>query len=401
MLAQHRRGCGGRWAGIVEADGAREVGHGPGGRMREGADHVALRELGSLADLAHRADGAAGDAVRPEERGPVLPRAAGEDRLQDGLEFLAPRRALGGAGEPAVGAQVLPVQRRAEQAPEPVVGDADVDPAVGGGERLVGADRGMRVAAPLRAGAGGEVHAGVEGQQGGHGVEHGHVDAAALPRALALPQGRQHALRRVEPGHEVGDRGADLRRRPVRVAGDVHDAGFALEDQVVARPVRVRSGQAEARDAAIDQAGIVLPQPLEAEAEPVHRPGPEVLDHHVGGGGQPQDQVPAGRRLEVDGAALLVPVDRQEVGALAAEEGRPVGARLVAPSRLLDLDHVGAEIAELHRREGAGDHPAEVEDSHACQGRGVRPWHPQDPSSCGRGCRADGGFPRTASGGGR
>src|SRR3546814_14121444 len=72
---------------------------------------------------------------------------------------------LGGGGETRGVDEVAGVGARAEPAPQPVVGDPEVDPAVGRLEGLVGHDGGVAVAAPPRADAGREMDAGVEGQQ--------------------------------------------------------------------------------------------------------------------------------------------------------------------------------------------------------------------------------------------
>ncbi len=95
-----------------------------------------------------------------------------------------------------------------------------------------------------------------------------------------------------------------------------------------------------------------------------------------------QDFLPFGR-LQVQGEALLVAVDGEEVRRLAAHERRPA-ARVVALAGLLDLDHLGAHVAQRHGAEGPGEHAGEVDDPHAGQRRtGGRP--------AGRGLRAGGG----------
>jgi hypothetical protein len=134
------------------------------------------------------------------------------------------------------------------------------------------------------------------------------------PGAVPLPQGREDRPRRVQPRHEVGDRRADLERGAVGIAGYVHHPALALHDQIVAGPVRVGSGPAEARDGAEDRSAIVLRQALVAKAKAFHRAWPEVLD-----------------------------------------------------------DDVGAEIGEQHPREWSGDHPAQVEDLDSGKRDGVRP----------------------------
>ena len=57
--------------------------------------------------------------------------------------------------------------------------------------------------------------------------------------ALALDQRGLDADRREQPADEVDDRGADLQRPPVRLAGDAHQPAHRLQQEVVAgQPAR-------------------------------------------------------------------------------------------------------------------------------------------------------------------
>jgi hypothetical protein len=70
-------------------------------------------------------------------------------------------------------------------------------------------------------------------------------------------------------------------------------------------------------------------------------------------------------RLEVDGAAQLVPVDGEEVRALTADKRRPEGAAVISRGGLLDLDDLRPEVAEEHRAKQARNHSGEIEDADA------------------------------------
>jgi hypothetical protein len=59
------------------------------------------------------------------------------------------------------------------------------------------------------------------------------------------------------------------------------------------------------------------------------------------------------RALEIERATLLVAIDRQVIRTLACDERGTERTALVARTRLLDLDDLGAEIAEEHRAERA------------------------------------------------
>src|SRR5581483_674271 len=175
-----------------------------------------------------------------------------------------------------------------------------------------------------------------------------------------------NALHRVEAGEIVGDRHADARRLAGGVAGHVHDAGFALDDGVVSRQLRVRPRVTVAGDRAVDQAGVDRRRGGVAEPELREAAGPEVLDQHVSRRDQAAQRLGAVRRLEIDRDALLAAVQREEEAALAADERRP-RARVVAVLGLLDLQHLGAPVAELHRAERTGDDPRQIDDLHAVE----------------------------------
>ena len=174
----------------------------------------------------------------------------------------------------------------------------------------------------------------------------------------------------------VDQRDAHLHRRARRLAGDRHEPREALHDGVVAGPLAVRPGRAEAGDRAVDQPGVDGAQRLPAEPEVVHRPGLEVLDQDVAPSGEIEDQRLAPRVLEVDRDAPLASVDREEVRGLAVGRAgrRPLPA-VVSALRMLDLDHLGAVVAEDLGRERSRDDTREVDDPEVFE----RPGHASPP----------------------
>src|SRR5207249_11833137 len=136
--------------------------------------------------------------------------------------------------------------------------------------------------------------------------------------------------------------------------------------EVVAGAMRLRARLAEPGDRAVDEPWVQAREGAVPEAELVHRPGPEVLEEHVALAHQRAEDLPTLGRLEVQRHALLVPVDGHEVGRLTADERWPT-AGVVALTRLLDLDHLGAHVAERHRAEGTGENPGEVEHANSGQ----------------------------------
>jgi hypothetical protein len=99
------------------------------------------------------------------------------------------------------------------------------------------------------------------------------------------------------------------------------------------------------------------------ETEPIHRPRSEVLHQHVGHVDQPPEHLLARLALHVEGDAFLVAIDGQEIGRLVALIGRGEGARIITLAGLLDLNHLGAEIAELHGAIGSRQDAREIDDT--------------------------------------
>ncbi len=168
------------------------------------------------------------------------------------------------------------------------------------------------------------------------------------------------------PADQVADRVADLHGRTVREAREIHHAGLRLDHQVVARSVRLGARLAEPRHRAVHEARVQARERAIAEAELVHRARTEVLQQHVALLDQLPKDLLSFLGLEIQGDALLAPVHRHEVGRLAADERRPA-ARVVALAGLLDLDHLGAHVAEHHRAEGTRQDAGEVEHTNAGQ----------------------------------
>ena len=109
----------------------------------------------------------------------------------------------------------------------------------------------------------------------------------------------------------------------------------------------------------------------------LERAGPEVLDEHVGGRREPAEEVLALGRAQVERDALAAAAfDRPEqrvlaVGVAGVDE-RPDLAHEVAAARLLDLDDLGALLAEQPGAERRGDARAEVEHAQARERTGQR-----------------------------
>ena len=166
-------------------------------------------------------------------------------------------------------------------------------------------------------------------------------------------------------GEHVHDGDTDFARFAAFIACDRHEAADALQQEVVAGQCRPFPTRSETRHRAVHNALVPGRDLLVADAEAGSRPRAEVLDHHVGTLGEQPGLTPAVLGAEVPGDAALVAVDAQVIGALVIDERRPEAAGVVTGTRTLDLDDVGAEIAEQHRGVGSGHHAREVGDEDA------------------------------------
>ena len=206
------------------------------------------------------------------------------------------------------------------------------------------------------------------GEHATHAVEQCHVDVLPLARACAAGERRLDRDDAVEPGEEIGDGDTGLLRLAVRLAGELHDAAEALDHEVVAGLRRPGSVLPEARDRAVDEAGVRRAHALVIEPEAHEAADAEVLDHHVRAADQALDEGEIVRVGEVGDDRALAAVAGVEVGGGAVDEGGSPAARVVA-LRGLDLDDVGAEIGERLPDPGTGEDARELDDAQARQRR--------------------------------
>src|SRR5205807_8926235 len=145
---------------------------------------------------------------------------------------------------------------------------------------------------------------------------------------------------------------------------------------VVREVVAVRAARAEGRDLDHHGGRVQRRDALVAEAETLGDAPGVVGDQDV----RPAQQAVEDRRRlgppELDREAALAPVVAGEVEAVAALQARPAAAAAL-PLRRLDLDHVGAMVAEDHGAVRAGDVVADVEDVRA--GQRTRTGHRDGP----------------------
>ncbi len=114
------------------------------------------------------------------------------------------------------------------------------------------------------------------------------------------------------------------------------------------RDLRVRSRRAEAGVLAVDDVRLHGALRFVADAHAIADVGDEAVDEHVGCRDETEEDLPALLAAEIEREAPLVLVHLQVRRAVAGRELPEEVTDVVALPRRLDLDHVGAEVAEDH-----------------------------------------------------
>ncbi len=182
-----------------------------------------------------------------------------------------------------------------------------------------------------------------------------------LPCLQLLHIGRDDAHGEHGTAMLVDDGGAD--RAGFVIARRRHHAGARLDDDVLRLALDHGPRRAPAGAAGIDQAGIDRLQRLVAEAEPVHHAAAVVLHHDVDILDEVLDDGEPFFGLEVHGEGLLV-AEGAEIEAADAADMRARPAPRALARQGLDLDDVGAEVAQILRAGGTLQDVAEAEDLH-------------------------------------
>ena len=354
----------------------------PALRVLDLHDHAPVAHLRVLHGLVERVDGRDGDAGGAEPLHPRAARVCGDDDLERGVDAGAMRETLrpereGGVAERLGGGARLALKRGGgvghgvdEGAPVGVDGYGDEQPAVARAVGVVGDMQGQFVAGAGRRDAGHQVHHGVVVDERHLHVEHRDVDVLPLAGALALSKRGEDPERARHPRAEVAVEGAGAHWGAVGVAGHAHHAGVGLHGGVEGGAVASGAGESEPGDGAGDHAGVELAERGIVGAEPPGYAGAVVVDDDVGPADEVGEHLLAAAAAEVDDDAALVALQVHDVGRERAHHQggtRAVElARVLAAGRL-DLDDVGAEVAEYRRGERPGDDRGEVDDVETCE----------------------------------
>ena len=324
-------------------------------------DRVEADLLGEAHSAVDAVDRRARHTGADEDLEPLVGRPGAQALDEERSQLLTVRRAVLVAGEAGVVRELGDAENLDELAELPRVAGCDDEVAVRARERLVGEEARVAVAHPERDHTAGDEGAGLVDHAGQRRGEEVDLDVLALTRRRPRVEGREDPDRRMHAGDDVEDRDPRSEGGALGVAGEAHEAGDGLDHEVVAREVAALLAAAEAADRRIDDAGVARGDAVVVEPEARQAAGLEVLDEDVGATGELVGEAAVLLALEVEGDGALVPVDGEVVGrGLAAHRRHPAAG--VVTARGLDLDDLGAEVGEEHRRVWPGEDPGEVGD---------------------------------------
>ena len=193
-----------------------------------------------------------------------------------------------------------------------------------------------------------------------------HVDLLAPAGAPGLGEGGQRPDHAEHGGEGVAQADAGARRRPVGAAGRVADAADGLADAAEPGLAGARAGLAEARDVDEHDRRVGLGQHVVAEPPLVEPARPEVLDHDVARRRQPPHHGAGPLVAQVERDRPLVAPDGRPPQAVTVAGDAPAPHRVALAGRL-DLDDLGAVVAEQLAGERPGDETAQLQHPHAGQ----------------------------------
>jgi hypothetical protein len=195
-----------------------------------------------------------------------------------------------------------------------------------------------------------------------NGVGHRHVDVAATTAGAGVDDaGEQPDQRAQRAAEQVADLEVGNCRRTAGDADLVEQAAVGQVIEVVAGAVAVGAVLAVAGDRAINDARVDCRYRLVADSQLVDDAGAKALDDDIRAGGEAHEGGDAGGLLEVQRQAALVAIDQLEIARLAVHCAG--AACVVAGTGVLDLDHVGAEIAEVHGCQRSWQESAQIKDA--------------------------------------
>ena len=331
-------------------------------------EHAAGLELRIAHHLGDRVDGSgdhAGgtegvdDVVGPPLRGPFG---------DDDVDFVLIAAAGDMVDEPFVGGQLGSTHRRAQPAEDGVLIGGDHHPTAVGAAVDVRRRNAFQPSARRPADHSTRVVVGDGGLLHGQaGLGQRHIDDLPLAGDGTAIQRGQRAL-----GGEHSGQGVPKRERKTwwRAAGEavhVPQTADRLGHRGVTGLVGIRTGLAVAGHSDQNDARVALAQNLITQVPLLQCAGPEVLDDDVAALGEVTEEFPTAGRAQIERDALLVAGVHRPEEMMSVDLGLPPGADRIRRAGWLDLDDLGAHVAEQSGGERPGDQRADFEHPNTVQ----------------------------------
>ena len=331
--------------------------------MLDGFDHAARSGMRIIKRLGNRIDPAAGNADRLELAQPVLGRILRERGIDQAVDEIAVLDARAIAAKALVLRPFGVAQNLGGARKLPLVSDCERHHGVGGPIGGVGHDAGVPVAETAALAAGDKIVRGDINQHRERSLVQRKLHLLPLARAPTRVKRRKNGIARQHAGAHVDNRHAVFRRLPIRLAADAHQARLRLQHEIIAGQRSLGPARSVAGDGAANEPRSRLLEPGVGEAPFVQRSQPEIIDEDVGFLDQPGKDFLPGRVGHVERQGALVAVDAEKIGGLGADERRAPMPRIVAVVGRLDLDDVGAHVAQHHGAERTGEDTGEIDDA--------------------------------------
>ncbi len=150
-------------------------------------------------------------------------------------------------------------------------------------------------------------------------------------------------------------------------SGQAHQPSHPLDQEIESGHRCASTFGAESGDRAVDQPGVDRTDRFEIETELSITPGRKFSMRTSARATSVRRQIQVGRPAQIEGDALLVPVDGCVVRAGPVVQERWPVPGVVAAVGSLDLDDRGTHVGEVHRAQRACQHPREIGDNDPIQ----------------------------------
>ena len=202
-----------------------------------------------------------------------------------------------------------------------------------------------------------------------HGLQQGDLHLTAQPGLCPPHQTGQKALCQVCSRDGIRQRKSQCHRRIRRVAVEECNARHGLCQQILTGLFHPRPLGTITRDCSVNNTGVNRFHRFIIQSHTGHDAGPEIGDHHIRFRYQLLDPLQIRRILQIGRIALLAPVNDLKIDSIAVSHQilqcqLPSG---IAYAGALNFDDSGSQIAQPHRRRGAGQKLAKIQNRNSFQ----------------------------------